>query len=352
MIQKQIDKRIYYKVQSWIKSIEDKTLRTRILDNIVVSGGCITSMLLDEEVNDYDIYFKDINVLIDVANYYCNYAITKSSARNKFRDHTNNYGDKNDLRVMIYDSENDKDIKWSVDNDYDEGVHMFYGCNYHELSDFDLPLQYTAEPFKDVRYQVKCFTPSSGITKVKYNKNMTDKPYKPVCITDNAISLENDIQLILRFYGNPEIIISNYDYQHTKMYWTYSTGVVINIESLKCVLNKELKYTGSKFPIASLFRMRKFIKRGWFINVGEILKMVYQIDRLDLYDIKTMYEQLVGVDVLYMKPFIDAMMEYARKGEDRFGIDHHEVIKIIDSVFEKRYINPEEIYEDDSDGED
>jgi hypothetical protein len=30
------------------------------------------------------------------------------------------------------------------------------------------------------------------------------------------------------------------------------------------ILDKQLVYTGSRYPLASLFRLRKFHKRGWY----------------------------------------------------------------------------------------
>ena len=66
---KTINKVITNKVNEWLESIEDKKLRYEIKDNIIVTGGCIASMLLKEKVNDYDIYFRDLKTTYKVAKY-------------------------------------------------------------------------------------------------------------------------------------------------------------------------------------------------------------------------------------------------------------------------------------------
>src|SRR5690554_168906 len=58
------------KLESWLETITDEKLRKRVKDNLLVSGGSITSMLLHEKVNDFDIYIQDMSVLVDLAGYY------------------------------------------------------------------------------------------------------------------------------------------------------------------------------------------------------------------------------------------------------------------------------------------
>ena len=70
MKKKTINKVIKKKINDWLKSIDDKELIDLLKKNIIVTGGCITSMLLNEEVNDYDIYFKNKETTKAVALYY------------------------------------------------------------------------------------------------------------------------------------------------------------------------------------------------------------------------------------------------------------------------------------------
>ena len=69
---KTINAVISKKVNDWLESIEDKVLVKKIKNDIIVTGGCITSMLLNEPVNDFDIYFKTKESLKLISEYYTN----------------------------------------------------------------------------------------------------------------------------------------------------------------------------------------------------------------------------------------------------------------------------------------
>jgi hypothetical protein len=50
--------------------------------------------------------------------------------------------------------------------------------------------------------------------------------------------------------------------------------------------------------------MKNAIQRGWTVNAGEILKMLFQVSELDLKNIEVLEEQLIGVDVAYFSLLI------------------------------------------------
>src|ERR1700720_4000335 len=58
------------KIDEWIASIEDESLRGDLRSKVIVTGGCIASMLLKEPVNDFDVYFRDYAITKRVAEYY------------------------------------------------------------------------------------------------------------------------------------------------------------------------------------------------------------------------------------------------------------------------------------------
>ena len=111
-----------------------------------------------------------------------------------------------------------------------------------------------------------------------------DKPsYRPVFLTANAITLSDKIQIVLRFWGEPEEIHKNYDFVHCTNYWTSWDGYLdLKTQALECIINKELRYVGSRYPVCSIFRVRKFLERGWKINAGQLLKACMQISELDM----------------------------------------------------------------------
>ena len=67
---KTIKKIIRGKIDQWLESIEDMNVKQQAEKNTIVTGGCIASMLLGEQVNDFDIYFKTREAALDVAKYY------------------------------------------------------------------------------------------------------------------------------------------------------------------------------------------------------------------------------------------------------------------------------------------
>ena len=64
MNKKSVRKIVAAKMDSWLLSINDNRLRDRVRDNLMVSGGCIASLLLNEPVNDYDVYIQDIECFV------------------------------------------------------------------------------------------------------------------------------------------------------------------------------------------------------------------------------------------------------------------------------------------------
>jgi hypothetical protein len=129
--------------------------------------------------------------------------------------------------------------------------------------------------------------------------------YRPVFFSSNAITLSDKIQIVTRFYGNPEQIHSNFDYVHATNYWTSGEGkLVLSIEAYEACHNKELIYVGSKYPVCSLFHMRKFLDRGFTITAGEILKIAMNVNEFDLTNVKVLMDQLIGVDSAYFQHLI------------------------------------------------
>ena len=68
------------KIDSWLASIEDEAVRKAAKKDTIVTGGCIASMLLKEQVNDFDVYFKTRDTAIAIANYYVNRFKPKNAA--------------------------------------------------------------------------------------------------------------------------------------------------------------------------------------------------------------------------------------------------------------------------------
>ena len=276
-----IVKELQEKVEDWLTSIPDEVLRDRIRDNTIVTGGSIASMLLGEGVNDFDIYFRDRQTTLMVAEYYASVA----------------------------------------NNEFDRGV--------------TVDTQTKKNLHGDMEERVIINVPSSGIVdreeeaRISKTEEATKKPYHIQFMSENAITLSDSVQLVTRFYGSPDEIHSNYDFVHAKSYWDHARkDLVIPAEAMESMLCRTLHYTGSLYPIASIFRMKKFIERGWRISAGQQLKIMWQISEINLKDPVVLREQLTGVDQLYMLELMNALEKV-----DANRIDSTYVGDVIDKIF-------------------
>jgi hypothetical protein len=97
-------------------------------------------------------------------------------------------------------------------------------------------------------------------------------------------------------------------------------------EAYEACHNKELLYIGSKYPVCSLFRMRKFLERGFTIHAGEILKICMNINEFNLTNVRILRDQLIGVDSSYFSQLITAI-------KNKESIDRAYLTTIINKMY-------------------
>ena len=281
---KTIKKNLVAKLEDWLSSIEDAQLRTEVKKHLLVSGGSIANMLLGEPVNDYDIYIQDYNTLLRLVKHYIDKENTWYTAENS------------DMTEIVPER---KVI-----------VEVLEGINRDKLLDDFTERQFSRkkiiiENLTDLR--IALYPVNTDLYVIPEREFAKDMKYKVSCISVNAISLTDDIQIVVRFHGSPEEIHKTFDFIHATNYFTFEDGLVLNKEALTSLLEKQLHYQGSLYPLTSVIRTKKFLKRGWNINAGEYLKILFQVSQLDLTDINILYEQLVGVDVAYFGKLIEVL---------------------------------------------
>lgn len=277
-IKKSIDK----KMNEWIESIQDEPLRKQVKADLIVTGGCIASMLLNEKVNDYDIYFKTKDTCKKLAEYYVSFVL---------KQYTNNISDS---KIEVVDSKNIPHKEYTDENQHNKWSFFKRGL---ESVDED---------------RIKIYIPHIGYwrSESKVDANESENKFIPVYLSENAISLSDDIQIVVRFFGDVETIHKNYDFVHATNYFHYYNDkpqLVCNVAALQALLTKELVYVGSKYPLTSVIRTKKFINRGFTINAGTYLKILWQVAELNLKDPIVLQEQLVGVDVAYFSLLLDVL---------------------------------------------
>ena len=294
------------KLKEWVATIDDPDVRALVAKHTIVTGGSIASMLLGERVNDYDVYFRNKATTLAVAKYY----VSKFNATKTFdvaegvkpcvpevREETvENIKGFTEDRVVIY-------IKSA-------------GVAGENMGKYDYCESRSADAVEDFVQTLE--------------QSEEGELYRPVFMSQNAITLSNKMQIVIRFYGEPTEIHNNYDFVHAMNYYDFGDDkLVLHPEALEALLSRELKYKGSLYPIASIFRTKKFIERGWRITAGQMLKIMWQISEIDLRKRDVLREQLTGVDQAYMSQLINALRDV-----DEEKINSTYVGAIIDRIFQ------------------
>jgi hypothetical protein len=298
------------KILEWLSSIDDIPLRERVSKEVIVTGGSIASMLLGEKVNDFDIYLKTKETTKLIAEYY----VAEFNKANEIKLGNVSNPDKTGKPYVTEDRI--KNCKGEIEDRI-----TIYIKSAGVVGEGQNTYHYFESQPDDIT--------AAFVDSLNENKDTTKKKYRPVFMSANAITLSNDIQLVIRFYGEPDKIHDNFDFKHAMCYFDYNqNNLVLPGEALECLLSRTLVYVGSLYPMASIFRMKKFIERGWRINAGQQIKIMWQISDLDLKDPVTLQEQLTGCDAAYMHQLIEALKDVSPE-----KINSSYISEIVDRIF-------------------
>lgn len=294
--------------EKWLKSITDDRVRELARENTIITGGAIASMLLGEEVHDFDLYFRTREATRAVAQYY----VEKFLATHKLK----HKGGCN-IDVSVDDWSKTDRIQIHVKSSGVVSEHSENNYQYFETTD---PESGDAAEYAE--------TALAATEEAEAAEQELPK-YRPVFLTTNAITLSQKIQLVIRFYGEPDEIHANYDFVHCTCYWTSWGGLLVRRpEALEALLARDLRYVGSRYPLCSLIRVRKFIQRGWKISAGAFLKIALNLQEFDLKDVAVLEDQLTGVDAAYFSQIIEAL----KKRDDKV-VDTSYLVELIDRLF-------------------
>nr|DAP04769.1 MAG TPA: hypothetical protein [Herelleviridae sp.] len=227
-------------MNEWVDSVPATRQDVRqAINRCTIAGGAIVSLLQDISPNDYDVYTKTKEDCELLARYY---------------------------------------------------VGLFNWDNHLEQD------EYRKADVLVEGEQVKVRLPAMDGAEIKQDVSK----FRPIFISPNAITLKGNVQLIFRFYGEPEKIVREFDFEHCTGYFQrvcWENRLVLTDDMLLSVLSKELKYRHGKYPVSSLIRLQKYIQRGYTIPTGELIKLALDISKLDLSDAKVFSDQLSGVDL-------------------------------------------------------
>lgn len=294
MNSKNMAKSLNAKLNDWCKYIEDEEIKKTIKENAIITGGALVSLLNGEKPNDYDVYFRTKEAVKKVAQYYA-------------KEWNDIHPNKAQVEII----------------EKDDKIQCFIRSDGAVMEDEENGIDDKSEPIE-----------VNQILEETEEEIKEEKPkYRSRYFSTNAISLSNDIQIVIRFYGEVEKIHENYDFVHCTCSYDYKNNKVnLPAKALEAIINKELIYCGSKYPLCSIIRTRKFISRGYTINAGQYLKMALQLNELDLHDLEIFKDQLTGVDSAYFNEVITYLSEKKEKNKN-FQIDNSYLFEIINKIF-------------------
>lgn len=300
MNSKNIKRHLKAKLRDWTEHIDNEQVKKIVVENTIITGGAMVSLLTGEPLHDYDVYFRTKDACIEVAKYYID----------KWNE---NHEDK---PVSLEVTDNGL-VKCFVQS---KGI-----ADEEEKKNSDISYNFESTAEEDEQIGV--------VSDKEKSEEDTKEKYYPRFITSNAITLSDKIQIVTRFYGEVEEIHKNYDFVHCTCAWSsWDNEVFLPQKALECIINKELYYVGSKYPLCSIIRTRKYIERGYHINAGQYVKMCMQLNELDLKDVKVLEEQLTGVDTTYFQIMIDELQKHQEEtGSDK--VDTTYAMELINKLF-------------------
>jgi hypothetical protein len=350
---KTIKKILTGKFLVWSRSIADESVRKLVEKNSIITGGAIVSLLENQEVNDFDVYFRDAETAYAVAQYYVKKLLEnppptfKGDSKHKVEIYAKmdeaKEGVPARVRVIVKSAGIAGETK-QTDYQYFEGIQDpnaaaqasedYVGAAMGEFAEGQVtdntePDAHTLPAQEGYQKQVESLDGESA-TKLDDQDEKKRGKYRVLFVTSNAITLSDGMQLILRFQGEADVIHKNFDFQHCVSYWkSWDRELVLNPDALICIMTHELRYIGSRYPLSSIIRLRKFITRGWTVNAGQMLKMIFQVSQLDLNDVSVLEDQLVGVDSAYFSQLVDKL----REQPDPTRVDGAYLATLIDKIF-------------------
>lgn len=344
MLEKTMKSVIKKKINEWKESISDEEVVKAIDKDLIITGGCFTSMIHNETPNDFDVYFKTKETVLKVAEYYANrWNNLHRKQQNNINYHTKVFvldGAKPSREILDYFNINDPSESRSrmISNITPDRVKMIFPSDGitgdPEEANNTEELGLKDEEKRDVLPKPEEMVEELDETSAEdAEEAVPGNNYDPVFISTNAITLRGGIQIVVRFHGEPSDIHDTYDFEHTKAYFDWGKNYLeIPKKVYELTINKTLQYTGSKYPVCSIFRIRKFVNRGWTINAGQMLKICMQISELDLSDIDTLEDQLVGVDSLYFMSLIEKF-RLVKEHNPNFVLTSDYVMSVVDKIF-------------------
>lgn len=167
-------------------------------------------------------------------------------------------------------------------------------------------------------------------TSMSYKLGKQEKPYQLIVMPD--------------LFGDPTTIFTYYDFTVCMGAYQFfadpakqsDEGFVFGNDFLKHIGQRRLVFhTGTMFPICSMLRVMKYIKRGFFITGMELLKIGLAIHSLKIETYKDLRRQLQGIDTAFLADLTNQMKEGEPLGVKKYIVE--EFMAMMEEFVSQRY---------------
>lgn len=119
-------------------------------------------------------------------------------------------------------------------------------------------------------------------------------------ITGNAVTLFVSgfgeylkIQLITKYFGSPDEVVSRFDFEHCMSYYKWDYGYKLNFDLIS---RRDLIFNENcSNPLSAIMRLQKFINQGWNVKPSEIIKIGRAIKSQDFSNEKELADSIFGI---------------------------------------------------------
>lgn len=239
-LEKQLLEALNYNLK-WLGVVANSALEIKVLGDVYLAGGAIVSAIDGKPPKDLDLFF-----------------ITPDIAASVFAK----------IREVIKKQLPQVEMTFTIEADTTE-PELFRGTTEADL----------------------------GAINTKLKTLGADYPIKYV--SKNAVTFKNGIQFITRFIGEPKKVFTTFDYEHCKVYYKLSAvdsgNLVFEGQSAEAIATRNLLYSGdSRFVCSALYRLSKFVKRGWKVTPQVFLRLLESATKINWTSIESVEEELNG----------------------------------------------------------
>jgi hypothetical protein len=161
----------------------------------------------------------------------------------------------------------------------------------------------------------------------------------PVFVTDHATTYRcegNTFQLVKVVFGSAAEVFDKFDF--TVCMGAYSCGEdTFTLQTHFIQHNSQRKlvfHKGTLFPICSMVRTVKYMRRGYTMTGVERIRIAMAVSRLQLTSWQDVKKQLQGIDTTFLKPLTDNMLSEGRADKT---FDYDEFDAYIEDIMTKYY---------------